>query len=145
MSAHRVERVPCAHPAPALSRAEPGSVERPPDRAGAVQYLASMPLQHSDGGPRAAFSCGLRAGALQTPTKPIAPSLLSTSLQQHVLHPSWIDIFPEPKRRDNMILSGDAVCGIDGGSVHWHVYISGEYREGPHLMVQGMKKKGERV
>ena len=81
----------------------------------------------------------------KAPTKPIPPSLLSTSLQQHVLHPSWIDIFPEPKRRDNMILSGDAVCGIDGGSVHWHVYISGEYREGPHLMVQGMKKKGERV
>ncbi|KIN07518.1 hypothetical protein OIDMADRAFT_47421 [Oidiodendron maius Zn] len=39
------------------------------------------------------------------PTKPIPPSLLPTSPQEDVLHPSWIDILPDPKLRDNMILT----------------------------------------
>jgi hypothetical protein len=41
----------------------------------------------------------------KAPTKPAPPSLLPTYLQQHVLHPSWIDMFPDPQLRDNMILT----------------------------------------
>ena len=79
----------------------------------------------------------------KVPTKQIPPSLLPTSPQQHVLHPSWIDIFPDPKLRDNMILTQGQYnvemlfADLIGGRVHWHVYISGEYRgeRGLHLMV----------
>lgn len=41
----------------------------------------------------------------RVPTRPIPPNLFPTCLQQHVPHRSWIDIFPDPKLRDNMILA----------------------------------------
>lgn len=39
------------------------------------------------------------------PTHLVPSNMLPTYLQQSVLHSSWIDMFPDPKLRDNMILA----------------------------------------
>ncbi len=39
------------------------------------------------------------------PTGSIPRNIFPTHLQQSVPHPSWIDIFPDPRLRDNLILA----------------------------------------
>ncbi|KAL7925903.1 hypothetical protein ACQKWADRAFT_283373 [Trichoderma austrokoningii] len=38
-------------------------------------------------------------------TLAVPPSFIPTKLQQEVAHPGWIDIFPSPQLRDNLILA----------------------------------------
>ena len=63
------------------------------------------------------------------PKLPVPPNLYPTPLQQQIAHPSWIDLFPDPKFRDNMIIAhgqydemalfkdliGDVCTGTGGG------------------------------
>lgn len=43
--------------------------------------------------------------AYENPTSPIPPSLEPTEIQLTVPHPAWIDLFPMPQLRDNIILA----------------------------------------
>ncbi|KAF2096940.1 hypothetical protein NA57DRAFT_78529 [Rhizodiscina lignyota] len=52
--------------------------------------------------------CSERLSPMPPPPKTLAPvpkALESTSLQQCIPHPSWIDIFPFPQFRDNVLIA----------------------------------------
>ncbi|KAI0205572.1 hypothetical protein F4808DRAFT_238203 [Astrocystis sublimbata] len=72
---------------------------------------------------RLPMECGMVLFAKDFPPPPdvIPPSLQDTWLQQSTPHDMWIDVFPCPKMRDNLIaydkfLDGDDLCGdVMGG------------------------------
>lgn len=63
----------------------------------------------------------------------LPPSLQPTALQISVLHHPWIDLFPCPKLRDNLLRKGDA---LDGSEICHDVCKGGE-NENTGLIVWG--------